>query len=146
MQNRSVSWCLVSIQMVRMKEHGISKIFSLGNQEISNIIKRNQGLQENKMFCFDIQNFPCDVQCPVDLTKVELERQIRVESNLKLSTQTKQSKSLKQIRLTRTRIYRKKTATEKNKIMTPMNFPGRPVVKALRFQCRGCGLDPWSRN
>ena len=26
------------------------------------------------------------------------------------------------------------------------DFPGGPVVKALRFQCRVCGFDPWSWN
>ena len=24
------------------------------------------------------------------------------------------------------------------------DFPGGPVVKTLRFQCSGCGFDPWS--
>ena len=23
------------------------------------------------------------------------------------------------------------------------DFPGRPVVKTLPFQCGGCGYDPW---
>ena len=26
------------------------------------------------------------------------------------------------------------------------NFPGGPVVKTPRFQCRGRGFDPWSGN
>ena len=26
------------------------------------------------------------------------------------------------------------------------DFPGGPVVKALRFHCRGHGFDPWSGN
>ena len=26
------------------------------------------------------------------------------------------------------------------------DFPGGPMVKTLRFQCRGCGFDPWSGN
>ena len=25
-------------------------------------------------------------------------------------------------------------------------FPGGPVVRALRFHCRGHGFDPWSGN
>ena len=28
----------------------------------------------------------------------------------------------------------------------PMGFPGGPVVKTLRFHCRGCGFDLWSGN
>ena len=27
-----------------------------------------------------------------------------------------------------------------------MDFPGGPVVRALRFHCRGHGFDPWSRK
>ena len=26
------------------------------------------------------------------------------------------------------------------------DFPGGLVVKTLHFQCRGCRVDPWSRN
>ena len=26
------------------------------------------------------------------------------------------------------------------------NFPGGPVIKTLRFQCRGRRFDPWSEN
>ena len=26
------------------------------------------------------------------------------------------------------------------------DFPGGPVVKTARFQCRGRGFDPWSGN
>ena len=26
------------------------------------------------------------------------------------------------------------------------DIPGGPVVKALRFQCRGCEFDPWPGN
>ena len=32
------------------------------------------------------------------------------------------------------------------KIMETGYFPGGPVVKTLRFPCRGHGFDPWSRN
>ena len=27
-----------------------------------------------------------------------------------------------------------------------VDFPGGPVVKTLRFHCRGHGFDPWSGN
>ena len=26
------------------------------------------------------------------------------------------------------------------------DFPGRPVVKSLCFQCQECGFDPWSEK
>ena len=36
--------------------------------------------------------------------------------------------------------------TEKKRIMirSSKDFPGGPVVKTPRFQCRGRGFDPWS--
>ena len=38
-------------------------------------------------------------------------------------------------------------ATELNwKIFKHQDFPGRPVVKTLRFYCWGYGFDPWSGN
>ena len=30
--------------------------------------------------------------------------------------------------------------------MTPGEFPGSSVVRALHFYCRGHGFDPWSGN
>ena len=34
----------------------------------------------------------------------------------------------------------------KKKNINSWDFPGNPVVKTQRYQCRECGFDPWTRN
>ena len=39
-----------------------------------------------------------------------------------------------------------KTQTYSIKNPVVREFPGGPVVRTLRFHCRGPGFDPWSEN
>ena len=48
----------------------------------------------------------------------------------------------------RNRVFKKVTLKKKKKKKKVMlrDFPGGPVAKTLRSQCRGPGFDPWSGN
>ena len=42
--------------------------------------------------------------------------------------------------------YKRYSSISPNKSERVWDFPGGPVVKTLRFQCRGPGFEPWLGN